>query len=218
MSVGHTKPKAPPLIPKTIVVDEDEDNGASEQLLVLCEYMMKEYLNQDLQRLVKPWPPSPAWGVIFMTIRIIWTINSEPAIAERMNKRKFKKTANLFNEYAGITIGQRGCDPPAGVKIVKAVGQVYDDGTYREYPSLTAALKPAPASPKHTFGIPSRAAFKEGKGIVSPTTLPHGQVQWPVRQTSRGKSETRGVKIPENKEVRFANASVRAPSHQHEIT
>ena len=66
-----------------------------------------------------------------------------------------------------------------------------------------------PASPKHTIGIPSGAAIKEGKGIVSPTTPLHGKIQWPVRQISRGKSETRGGKIPENKEVRFANVFVR---------
>ena len=103
------------------------------------------------------------------------------------------------------------------MKIFKAVGQVYDDGTYREYPSLTASPKPAPASPKHTIGIPSGAAIKEGKGIVSPTTPPHGQIQWPVRQIPRGRSEARGDKTPENKEVRFANASVRAPGQQHDI-
>ena len=69
------------------------------------------------------------------------------------------------------------------------------------------------------FGIPSGAAIKEGKGIVSPTSPLHGQNQWPVRQTSRGKSEARGNKIPHDiKEARFANASVRPPSlHQRDI-
>ena len=74
-------------------------------------------------------------------------------------------------------------------------------------------------TPKHTFGIPSGAAISEGKGVVSQTSPPHGQIQWPVGQTSRGKSETRGDKIPNDiKEVRFANASVRPPRlRQHDI-
>ena len=40
MSGGYAKPRAPLLIIKVVVVEEDEDKGASEQLLVLCEYMM----------------------------------------------------------------------------------------------------------------------------------------------------------------------------------
>ena len=65
-------------------------------------------------------------------------------------------------------------NPPSGVKIFKAVGQIYDDGAYREYPSPTAAPKSEPASPKHMFSIPSRAAVKEGKGIIPdiPAPLP----------------------------------------------
>ena len=132
--------------------------------------------------------------------------------SERMkNKRKFKKMDNLFNGYAGVTIDQRSYDPPAGVKIFRAVGKLYDDGTYRDYFSLTAAPKPEPASPKHTFSIPSGAVIKEGKGIVSPTSPLHGQIQWPVRQISRGKSEIRGDKIPENKEVRERQCSCAEP-------
>ena len=109
-------------------------------------------------------------------------------------------------------------NPPSGVKIFKAIGHVYEDGTYRDFSFLTEAPKSEPASPKHMFGIPSGAAIKEGKGIISPTSPPHGPIQWPVRQTSRGKSETRGDKIPNDiKEVRFTNASVRPPSQrQHD--
>ena len=219
MSGGYTKPKAPNLIPKAIVADEDEDKGASEQLLALCEYMMKEHLNQEPSEISKAFA-TYAGKERDLYDMIVWTINSEPAIAERMkNKRKFKEMGNLFNGCAGTTIDQRMYNPLAGVKVFKAVGQVYEDGTCRDYASLTAAPKSEPASPKRMFVIPSGAAIKEGKGIVSPTSPPHGQIQWPVRQTSRGKSETRGGKIPnDTKAVRLANASVRPPSlHQHDI-
>ena len=94
---------------------------------------------------------------------IIWTVNSEPAIVEHMkNKRKYKKMDNIFNEYAGIIIDQGVYNLPSGVMIFKAVGQVYDDGTYREFLSLAAAPKSEPASPKHMFSTPSGAAVKEG--------------------------------------------------------
>ena len=117
MSGGYTKPKAPLLIPKAIVVDKDGDNGASEQLLVLCEYMMKGYLNQEPSEISKAFA-TYAGKERDLYDMIIWTINSEPAIAERMkNKRKLRKTDNLFTEYAGITIDQRMYNPPAGVKI-----------------------------------------------------------------------------------------------------
>ena len=73
MSGGHTKPKAPTLIPKTVVVDEDEDNGASEQLPVPSEYMMKEHLNQEPSKISK------AFAIIAGVERelydhIIWTM------------------------------------------------------------------------------------------------------------------------------------------------
>ena len=53
MSGGYTKLKAPLLIINAIVFEEDEDNRAPEQLLVLCEYMMKEYLNQEPSEISK---------------------------------------------------------------------------------------------------------------------------------------------------------------------
>ena len=107
MSGGHTKPKAPPLIPKTVVVDEGEDNGASEHLLVLCEYIMEKYLNQEPSEISKAFATFAGMGRDLYD-HIVWTINSEPAVAERMkNKRKFKKMDNFFNEYAGATTDQR---------------------------------------------------------------------------------------------------------------
>ena len=76
---------------KTIVVDEDEDNGASEQLLVLCEYMVKEYLNQELSEINKAFATHVGKERDLYDM-VIWTINSEPVIAECMkNMRKFKK-------------------------------------------------------------------------------------------------------------------------------
>ena len=75
--------------------------------VVLCEYMMKEYLDQELSEISKAFATFAGMERDLYD-QIIWTINSEPAIAERMrNKCKFKKMDNLFDEYAGITIDQR---------------------------------------------------------------------------------------------------------------
>lgn len=48
MSEGYTKPKYPQLNPSVLHVGEDDDNGAREQILVLCEQMMRECLHQDI--------------------------------------------------------------------------------------------------------------------------------------------------------------------------
>ena len=118
--------------------------------------MMKEYLNQEPSEISKAVATYAGKERDLYDV-IIWTINSEPGIMK--TKRNYKRMDNIFNEYAGMTIDKRMCNPPSGVKVFKAIGQIYDDGTFREYPSLTAASKSAPTSPKHTFSIPSWGCY-----------------------------------------------------------
>ena len=61
---------------------------------------MKEHLSQERSEISKAFATIAGKGRD-LYVHIIWTINSEPAIAERMkNKRKFTKMDNPFNEYA----------------------------------------------------------------------------------------------------------------------
>ena len=79
MSGDCNKPKAPPLIFNPVGVDEDEDNGVAEQLLVLCKYMLKEYLNQEPSKISEAVAPYTGKERDLYDM-IIWTINSEPEI------------------------------------------------------------------------------------------------------------------------------------------
>ena len=100
MSVGYTKPKAPPLVSNVVAIGEDEDNGASEQLLVLCEHMMREHLHQEPSEISRA-VATYAGKERDLYDMIIWTISSNPKIMS--SKRKYTKMDNIFEAYSGFT-------------------------------------------------------------------------------------------------------------------
>ena len=77
---------------------------------------------------------------------IIDQINHGPEI---MQRKQGISRINIFDEYAGITIEDRGFQPPEGIRVFKSVGLIKADGTWEPHPTLTPKAKaPPPSSPK----------------------------------------------------------------------
>ena len=133
------------------------------------------------------------------------------------SKQGIARINNIFGEYAGIAIGDRGSKAPEGILIFKSVGIVKADGTWEPHPTLTPKAKAAPPpSPETMNRFPPGTDPNDTKGIISPTS-PHQKepMNWPTAKTPEGLGKgSRGNKIPTDpRDVRNGDGSVLAPAH-----
>lgn len=204
MSGGRPTPP-PPIVSRP---SSSDTGGAEEQFVVLCQFMMREFLNNSPDEIGAVFD---AYGdnVGDLYDNIIHPINANP---DHMKiKRPYTRINNIFNEYAGINLENRAFEAPQGVKVFKAIGEISADGVYRAYPSLLPAKAP-PAlspSPKRTVSFPPGIDPNGKRGIISPSSSQPAPLHWPPAQKTKGEG-SRGNKIPcETKDVRVADASVR---------
>ena len=210
MSGGRPKPP-PPIISRSNIADTGV-KGAEEQLVVLCEFMMKEFLYNSPDEITTAFD---AYGnnVRDLYDNIIQSISDNPD--HMKTQRPFTRINNIFNEYAGINLENRAFDAPPGVKVFKAIGEISADGNYRAYPSLFCRRKPhqrlRSPSPKRTVSFPPGIHPNGKRGMISPSSPQPVPLNWPPAQKTEGKG-SRGNKIPSGtKDVRIADASVRPP-------
>ena len=125
-------------------------------------------------------------------------------------KQHISRINNIFDEYAGITIEDRGFQPPEGIRVFKSIGLVKADGTWEPRPALKPKAKaPPPSSPPGTD--PNGTS-----GIISPTSPGRKEpMNWPMAKMPAGSGKgSRGNKIPTNpQDVRIGDGSVLAPAH-----
>ena len=102
-------------------------------------------------------------------------------------KRGISRTNNIFDVYAGTTIGERGFQPPEGIQLFKSIGLIKADGTWELHPTLAPKAKAAPPlSPKTMNRFPPGTDPNDARGIISPTS-PHQNepMNWPLVKRQR---------------------------------
>ena len=139
-------PKPPPPIPSKHSSSDDGSRGARIQIRVLCNFLLRELLNnsdEEIEQVFKD------YGNNYRDLynNSIEQINDDPKTLQ--SKHGLSRTSNIFDEYAGISIADRGFQAPEGIKVFKHVGLVKADGTFAPLPALTPKMKaPMPSSPK----------------------------------------------------------------------
>ena len=97
-------------------------------------------------------------------------------------KHGISKINNIFDEYAGIAIAERGFQAPEGTKVFKNIGYVKADGTLTPLPKLTPKTKAPgpPSSPKRTTPSPPGTDPNDPSGVISPTSpVGNEPMKWP---------------------------------------
>ena len=166
MSEGPKKLKYPSLIPTEEQTPDDEHRSAYLQLKVLTTYMATEFLGMKQEQLADLFQNFGTEDKL-PRIRelydfIIEAINTTPNA--KMGRMKLDKMVNIFNAYSGITPDKRAFETAIGVKAFKAVGEYYEDGSYRKYARLTPA---EPTSPTVQTPFPPTGGQADARGIVS---------------------------------------------------
>ena len=164
MSEG-SKRKPPSLLDDT--KDDTTDNtNALYQLQMLTEFMAKEFLDlkpEKMSKLLEEFEiENHPERIRELYDFVIESIDVTP------NKKKARlhlgKMVNIFNAYSGITPDKRAFETAIGVKAFKAVGEYYEDGSYRKYARLTPA---EPTSPTVQTPFPPTGGQADARGIVS---------------------------------------------------
>ena len=123
--------------------------------------------------------------------------------------------SNIFDEYAGISIADRGFQAPGGINIFKSIGLVKASGTFEPHPTLTPKAKaPLPSSPKLKNRFPPGTGPNDASGVISPTSPERKELMnWP--RANRPAGSGRGInKLPTNpKDVVVGDGSVPPPAH-----
>ena len=117
---------------------------------------------------------------------IIERINRAPETMQQ--KQGISRISNIFNEYAGITIADRGFQPPEGIRVFKSIGLVRADGTWEPHPTLKPKAKaPPPSSPKLTNRFPPGTDPNDTSGVISPTSHERKEpMNWPMAKMPAG--------------------------------
>ena len=146
---------------------------------------------------------------------IIERINRAPETMQQ--KQGVSRINNIFDEYAGIAIEDRGFQPPEGIRVFKSIGLVKADGTWEPRPTLKPkAEAPPPSGPKLMNRFPPGADPSDTSGVISPTSPGRREpMNWPMAKIPAGSGKgSRRNKIPTNLEdVRIGDGSVLAPAH-----
>ena len=130
------RPKPPPPIVSGPGSSDTGVKGAEEQLVDLCQFMMREFLNNSSDEISAVFE---AYGddVHGLYDNIIHSTNENPD--HMKTKRPYARVNNIFNEHAEISLENRAFEAPPGVKVFKAIGEIRADGVYGAFPSLLRA-------------------------------------------------------------------------------
>ena len=184
-------PKPPPPIPSRPSPNDDGSKGARVQLRTLCSFLLKKLLNQSDAEVEEAFEN---YGDNFRDLydNIIERINNEPTTMR--SKHGLSRISNIFDEYAGITIAERGFQAPEGIKVFKN-GYVKADGTLAPLPALTPKTKAPgpPSSPKRLNRFPPGTDPNDPSGIISPTS-PVGKETYELAQGSKADGFRQGGK------------------------
>ena len=127
----------PPPIPSKQNSSDQDSTGAQVQIEVLCEYLLREFLNNSAEEVEEVFE---AYGE--NTRDLYDNIDQINKSLETMkNKRSLTRINNIFNEYAGTTLEEREFMPPPGVKVFKSVGEVKPDVLMSHTRSLRRRLR-----------------------------------------------------------------------------
>ena len=204
----------PPPIPSKQNSSDQDSTGAQVQIEVLCEYLLREFLNNSAEEVEEVFE---AYGENTRDLYDnIDQINKSPETMK--NKRSLTRINNIFDEYAGIAPMDREFQPPPGLKVFKSIGIVKPDGTCEPHPTLTPKAKAAPPVSPETMKRMNRflpgTDPNDARGIIFPTS-PHQQepMKWPLALKPEGFGKgSRGNKIPcPVSDVRIGDGSVLPP-------
>ena len=135
---------------------------------VLCNLLLRELLNNSDEEVEKVFKD---YGSNYrgLYVNIIERVNHAPETMQA--KQGISRINNIFDEYAGISIADRGFQVPEGIKVFKNVGLVKADGTFAPLPTLTPKVKaPMPSSPKIMNRFPPGTDPNDTSGLISPTS------------------------------------------------
>ena len=106
--------KPPPPIPSKQKSSDQGSTGARIQIEALCDFLLREYLNNSAEEVDKVFK---AYGSNTRDLYdiIIDQINHGPETMQ--SKQGISRINNIFDEYAGIAIGDRGFKAPEGIHI-----------------------------------------------------------------------------------------------------
>ena len=180
---------------------------------MLCSFLLKELLNSSSEEVAEI---CKNYGDNYRDLydNIIEKINNDPTTIR--SKHGLSRINNTFDEYAGVSIAERGFQAPEGIKVFKHVGLVKADGTFAPLPTLTPKMKAPmpPSSPPRVNRFPPGTDPNDTSGIISPTSPERKEpMNWPKAQRPTGSG--RGInKIPcDTKDVRIEDGSVFPPAH-----
>ena len=132
-------------------------------------------------------------------------------------KQGITRISNIFDEYAGTSIEDRGFQAPEGIRVFKSIGLVKANGTCELHPTLTPKAKaPPPSSPKLMNRFPPGTEPGDTSGVISPTSPGRKTpLNWPMANRPSGSGKgSRGNKILTNpKDVVVGGGSVLSPAH-----
>ena len=116
------------------------------QIRALCDLLLREFLNNSDDEIDQVFKD---FGSNYRDLydNIIERINRAPETMQQ--KQGTSRISNIFDEYAGISIEDRGFQAPEGIRVFKSIGLVKASGTCEPHPTLTPKTKaPPPSSPK----------------------------------------------------------------------
>ena len=85
---------------------------------MLCEFLLREYFDNSAEEVEQVFE-SYGQNIRDLYDNIIDQINQGPETMK--NKRGISRINSIFDEYAGIAIGERGFPPPEGIKVFKSI-------------------------------------------------------------------------------------------------
>ena len=109
-------PKPLPPIPSKPSPSDDGSKAARVQIRMLCSFLLKELLNASNEEIEKVFKN---YGDNYRDLydNIIERINNDPTTIR--SKHGLSRISNIFDEYAGISIADRGFQAPEGIKVFK---------------------------------------------------------------------------------------------------
>ena len=123
------------------------------QIKVLCDILLRELLNnsaEEINQVFKDYGPNYR----DLYDNIIERINRAPETMQK--KQGITRISNIFDGYAGISIGDRGFQAPEGIRVFKSIGLVKASGTCELHPTLTPKAKaPLAIQPQAYELVPS---------------------------------------------------------------
>ena len=155
------------------------------QIKVLCDFLLRELLNNSDEEVDQVFKD---YGFNYRDLydNIIERINRAPETTQK--KQGITRISDIFDEYAGISIEDRGFQAPEGIRVFKSMGLIKASGTCELHPMLMPKAKaPPPSSPKLMNRFPPGTDPGDISGVISPT-FPERKtlMNWPMASRPAG--------------------------------